>query len=394
MVLWHDDNIKQMVFQVKNYLSTLKKAENFMNFKMVLFILIYTVYTHEIFPVTIQIDKIETSDHTKITFFSDQHKKSSGEEEQITSLIDFLQEQSDNHSFHFLVEQASELNKSFASGYETLYTLDKHIEQVRPLMTHVRLDNIEIRHAAGPAMDILNYYEDYKNHSEYKTDDAKKMIGSITFQDVLDEFDNLKQSLASYYLNQTNQAISDIYASYIETADSNCEQFKRKILSGNGVVFEYAKVEYNKRILRMLQASNLPEEEDPAKILADSIECSFIHLFDLNLLKTILTSDSQNILVFAGGEHAREVINMLSALKAATIFQARNSVLEEKIEEDGHKTLHETVLPITGLQITQALSAQPKESSSSYVRVMCYMAMAAACYYLVFVIIPGQIVYG
>lgn len=362
-----------------------------MNFRMALLILACTVSIHETLPVIIRVGTMETFDHRKITFLSDKHVHSPAEKEQITSVINFLQEKKDTQSYHLLVEEASEVNKLSAFGYEILHTLDKYIETAQPPMTHVRLDNIEVRHTAGPVMDILNHYELCKNDGHHKTDDGKKTLGAITFQDVLDEFDSLKQSLASYYVNQKNQTIFNIYAYLIGRADRDCEQFKRKISSRSDIVFDYAKAEYNKRILESVQELHVSEEKkDPAKILGKDIEWTFNHLFDLNLLKNILTSDSQNILVFAGGDHTSVVISLLLSLDATSIFHASNYELEERIEKNGQKTCDKVMLPITGLQIVQALSAQPNKIPYC-VPIMCYMTIAAAAlYYLVFVVIPGH----
>ena len=367
-----------------------------MNFRLALLILTCTVSIHETLPVIIEVDTIETFDRRKITFFSDKHIQSPGEQEQITSLINFLQKtRATGESFHILAEQALELYKRSASSYQILYTLDKHIETAQPPMTHVKLDNIEVRCITGLVMGFLDCYEYYKDDVQYKTDSGKKTIHIITFQDILDEFDNLKQSLSSYYLGQTNQTISNIYTYLIEKADRDCEQFKRKISNRSDIVFEYAKAAYNKKVLETVQPLHVSEEKkDLAKILGKDIESTFNHLFNLNLLKNILTSDSQNILVFAGGYHTSEVISLLITLDATSIFHASNYELEERIEKTGNKTRNEVAQPITGLQIVQALSAQPKKISSC-TPIMCYMTIAAAAlYYLMFVVIPGQTLYG
>jgi hypothetical protein len=175
-----------------------------MNFKRVVFIFALLAYARNTFPFTFElivttIDKTivqsgssTPSDHTRVTFFSDEHRTSSGEPEQIATLVDYLQEQKGNQLFHILIEQASEVNKLSAYGYEVLYTLDRHIKQAQPPLTHVTLDNIEVRHSAEPSMGILKDYTRYNRYLDNKTDDAKKTIGTITFQDILDEFDQLK----------------------------------------------------------------------------------------------------------------------------------------------------------------------------------------------------------
>jgi hypothetical protein len=360
-----------------------------MNLRAVVCIFICTILTHEILPVTIQVDTLtmqtgttKSSGSTKITFFGDRHILSSSEQEQITSVIDFLQQRKNNSFYHILVEQGVAVfkNKWGTSDYRILYSLDTHIQAAKPLMTHVVLDNVEIRCFAGEARDILNNYKYYEPYTQYQTDNGEKILGTITFQDVFDEFDILKQSLDPYYVNQKNQMISDIYAHYMGMAQEYCEQLKRKIVRKNDIVFDYAKREYRQREAQEMKASQFAQD------LAKDIELTFNHLFDLNLLKNILMSSSQNILVFAGRDHTGVVMSMLARLNAIKIYQAINFVMQEKIE-DGRKTEQLTLQPITGLQITQALSAQPQ--TTSYAPTICYLTLAAATlYYLMYVVLP------
>ncbi len=371
-----------------------------MNFKHIVFVLASLAYVHSTFPFPyelivnilnkriVQIGSSTTPDYTKVTFFSDYHKKSSVEQEQITSLIHYLQEHKDVQPFHILVEEASEFHKKFASGYEILYTLNKHIKQANPPLTHVMLDNIDVRCISLFAMTILDHYDLYDQYGQYELNDAKKTIGTITFQDVLDEFDQIKQSLAGYYCNHTNQAIATIYADSIKTAEGHCQQFKRKITNASETVLAYAKAQCDKRLLACY------EQEKNMAIISNDIRLSFTPLFDLNLLKNILTSDSQNILVFAGGNHTEKVMDMLSTLKATTIFQARNAVIQDVMQKNGFTRKEEVVSPVTKEQILQALSAQPKSVLTQYAPTIGYMTMvAAALCYLLLVVLPEH-VYG
>lgn len=375
-----------------------------MNCKTVICIFICAISMHEILPVIIQIDTLTTqvgttksSGSTKITFFGDEHVMSSSEQEQITSVINFLQQGSNNNSYHILVEQAVRFEKVDVSedkwvisnrlldfDYRILHTLDKYIQAVQPSMTHVTVDNIEVRCFPGKARDILNNYKYYELYQQCAIDNGKKTMGTITFQDVFDEFDKLKQSLNSYYSTQTNQMVSDIYAHYMGVAYEYCEQLKRKIVRKNEIVFDYAKKQYRQREAQEMKSSQCAQD------LAYDIQCSFTHLFDLNLLKNILMSNSQNILVFAGRNHTKVVMSMLARLNAIKLYHAINFVMQEKIEKDGSRAEQLTLQPITGLQITQALSAQPQ--TTSYAPTICYLALATATlYYLMYIVMP---IYG
>ena len=364
-----------------------------MSFKTVVCIFICTISIHEIFPVIIQVDTLTTqtgatksSDSTKITFFGDEHVSSPSEQEQTTSVMTFLQQEK-NSSYHILVEQAAKFHKAVlpenrfnASDYRLLHTLDKRIQAVKSSMMHVMVDNIEVRYFSGLVRDILNYYKYYEPYQQCEIDNGKKTLGAIMFQDVFDEFDTLKQLLIPYYSNQTNQMVSDIYAYYMGMAHAYCEQLRRKIVRKNEIVFDYAKKEYRQRETQEMKASQVAQD------LAKDIELTFNHLFDLNLLKNILMSNSQNILVFAGHGHTSVVTSMLARLNAIKLYHAINFVMKEKIE-DGQKTEQMTLQPITGLQITQALSAQPQ--TTSYTPTICYLTLAAATlYYLMYVVMP------
>lgn len=365
-----------------------------MNLKAVACIFICTISMHEILPVTIQVDTLTTqpgttksSAGTKITFFGDRHVSSPNEQEQTTSVMTFLQQEK-NSSYHIFVEQAAKSHKAVlpenrfnASDYRLLHTLDKRIKAEKLLMPHVAVDNIEIRHLSGSAMDVLRCYKYYEPYQQCQIDNEGKTLDAIIFQDVFDEFDMLEQSLVSYYSNQTNQMVSEIYAHYIGIAHEYCEQLKRKIIRKNEIVFDYAKKEYRQREAQEMKSSQVAQD------LAKDIELTFNHLFDLNLLKNILMSSSQNILVFAGRDHTKVVTSMLARLNAMKLYHAVNFVMQEKIEKDGQKVEQLTLQPITGLQITEALSAQPQ--TTSYVPTICCLTLAAATlYYLMYVVMP------
>lgn len=368
-----------------------------MNFKRVVFVFALLAYTPNTFSFTfelivttvntmiIQNGSSTSSDCARVTFFSDYHRMSSGEQEQIATLVDYLQEQKDNQLFHIFIEQASEINRLSAYGYEVLCMLDRHIKQVQPPLTHVTLDNVEVRHSAGPGMDILKDYTYGDRYMEHQTDDAKKTIGTITFQDILDEFNQLKQSLATYYCSHKNEAIAKIYTDCMKRADSHYEQLKRKISNSNNTVLAYAQEQYNQRRRAL---NGLKQEEMDREVVSSDIELSFMDLFDLNLLKSILTSDSRNILVFAGGEHTRTVASMLSTLQASTIFHIKNAIIQPVLQKNGFTRNEEVVSPVTGNQIIQALSAQPKSTLARYAPTVGYMTMAVAVlYYLLFVVL-------
>jgi hypothetical protein len=350
------------------------------NLKAVVFVFVLTSYMTELLSVIIQVDTfivqkgIHTiSDNTKITLFADKHTRSPFEKEQIESVLSFLQTSKNTHNYHLLVEQALVLYKlhasqgMLASGYEILCTLDNHIKKAQ---LPVKLDNIEVRYVTGLVNGILNYYHYHKDCGSYMADEINKTIDSITFQDLFDEFDTINKNLAQYYVGHVNKRISEMYTHYTEIANDRYEKLGRMIKHKDKNVFEYAKEEYDSRLSK--KPSVAKESEKNIKALAKAIELTFIHLLDLNLLKAILTSTSQNILVFAGGDHTREVIKMLYWLQATNVYQMINSV--------NTSTCHTmTLLPITGKQVSQALYAElPKPNfMPTYARVVVGVSLVA-----------------
>jgi D-mannonate dehydratase len=119
-------------------------------------------------------------------------------------------------------------------------------------------------------------------------------------------------------------------------------------------------------------------------MIADTIKNSFTHLVDLNLLRVIVTSNRRNIIVFAGGDHTKEVIRMLHHLKATTIYQAINLYSrQETVLDNGCTSSIAEKLPVTRQQILHALSAQPEERRSlfSYIPTMLRCAGVFAALY-------------
>lgn len=337
-----------------------------MNFKTVLLAFISITYTHDTLPFITQVDTIRTTEQKRIIFLADAHEKSFAEKDQTCCLIDFLQQNKES-GFHILIEQAAPIDKLQASEYEILFRLDEHIQQAEPPLTHVLLENIEIRHVMTAAYSILKCKEPslYNKYRDFKVSDAQKTIGSITFQDIIDEFNTNKESLSDYYANHTNEALVTIYKNHMDIVNEYFEQFQQKLRSISSVtipVLDYAKTAYS---------HNLLEANDA---LAETISDTFLHLLDLHIVRTILTSHRDTIIVVAGRAHTSKILFMFKYLKASSVYNRSSISIEEITEEDGSTTqiLHKQ--PVSANKITKGLMTQslpPVTTNYAIPSIMC-----------------------
>jgi len=313
-----------------------------MNIKPVLFIIASIITTNYTFSTTIKVDTLVLSKQKKITFLSDNHNESLVEKEQTGCLLDFFQERKEsNTSLHILIEQASKLFNS--SEFSIVFKLNENIEQAQPPLNNVTLQNIEIRYPAIIACGLLLSLapENYDNRKEYIIDNSTKTVGSLNFQDILNNLDTVKQSLADYYLNHDDKVIANVYARHIVYSNDYYDSFKQTIdqlHSKHTSILEYTKKENG-------------QKSSEGKALAKRIEIIFNPLLNLHILQNILESDHENILVFAGRTHTRDTISMLYELEANSIYRS---------EEYADKR------PSTTLEIIEGLSAQPKTFTDTF----------------------------
>lgn len=327
-----------------------------MQLKAILFTLASITYIHNTIAFTFQVDRIITTDQKKITFLADGHAQSPYDKEQIDCILNFLH-QNNESDFHVLIEQAAPIDKKYASAYEMLFRLDEYIKKANPPLTHVNLENIEIRHIMGAASHILESDQPYvcNTYRDLTIDDTQKTFGTITFQDILDEFNTNKELLSDYYLNNLDEAIATIYDQHMQCANEQYEQLQKKLDSipsyATTTVLAYAQKQY-------VLTKTLETNKELAKTMSDA----FLHVLDLHILQTILTSKSNNIIVVAGGAHTKKIIPLLTEhLKASCLYSEKNHYcLIEAEQEDGSKQKMIQKKPVTTAQMLRGLSDKPE----------------------------------
>ena len=327
--------------------------------RVLLFICIF--YMGYMKPVIIQVDTIKTANDKIITFLHDKHNQSPEEQGQLRGILNFLQQNKEpQSSFHILIEQVSSLGTLPSSEYAILSRMSECIQQAMPSFTHVTVEDMEVRHIANAAYGILTsempeVYDSYFMHP-IKID-VDKTIGTINFQDILDEFDQLEQLLSGYYLNHMNKVVSGIYTSSMRQASESYNQFKRNLAhvpSRDITILNYAKAQCDQDTSRN------------SKILAENILYSFRKFLDLRILQNILTTTSKNIIVVAGYNHVQNIINMLYNLEVSSMYHAINNIHEQ---------------PVAINQIVQGLSNQLKLPTTTYTATLTYVVTTVILLY-------------
>ncbi len=324
--------------------------------------LICSLSVHPIAPVIMRVDTEMIGEDKIVAYLSDDHVRVPEEEEQLHAIIDSLhQREKNNSSTHFLIEQPIWLADIFGCSSQILFRLSKYIEQATPKLTLTTVENLEIRHLAGAVYNMLLFPVPYQlnPYREQNIDSMEKTLGSITFQDVLNDFTQIKQVLASCFLQQDNSIMSNIYAKHINRADSYYEKFlqqmKKDDIPLDTLVLKYAK-------------KNSLEKTEP---LATSIFDTFVPLFDLHTVHKIVTSEHKNIVVVAGGFHT------LSASQALDNFNNVTSLYSA-----GKSISIDYQNPITRAQLQQSLSMQKKSLMSRYAPTVIKSSLTIALCYL------------
>lgn len=279
-----------------------------------------------------------------ITYLADNHDLGVAEEGQLGGIIDFLQKrEKTNDVTHILIEQPSWIYDNSECNSQVLSQLSKRIQQASPKLTLATCENIDIRHISNAAYDMLTspvlyQFNDYRNRAIHDT--TQKTFGAITFQDVLDEFDQYEQSFSDYYLQQ-DSAIADIYQTCIAKAQEEHNQLL-KIMNNNNISF-------SDRILKYAKQNSLVKKAS----LADVLLCAFRPFVDLHIIRTLFTSSHKNIIVAAGYGHIQRTYFSLRNLNAFPLYSIG------KFSEQYPK-------PITINQLREGLSMQKGSFISLY----------------------------
>ncbi|MBA2306865.1 hypothetical protein H0W26_01870, partial [Candidatus Dependentiae bacterium] len=237
--------------------------------------LVCLLSVHQAIPVLVQVDTLKTIDKT-FTFYSDKHVQVPEEQEQLDALIDSLQHsEKTNDPQHIFIEQpALWFTNLFGCASKTLLNLPKQIDQATPKFSLTNWENLDIRHISSTAYSMLTFPATFllSLHTERTIDPTEKILGTFTFQDVLDEFVHIKQLLADYYLQQENIVVSDLYAKHITQADKDYSRLVHWIqkydISLDTSVVKYTQENYSFR-----------EKEDLGVMIIDA----FCPLFDLHI---------------------------------------------------------------------------------------------------------------
>jgi len=318
----------------------------------------YMGYTE---PGIVRIDTIKTVDDKRITFLSDHHELNLGEQEQLDGIIDWLQQREKaNEPTHILLEQISWLADIYGCSSKVLFSLPKKIQQAMPPLTLTTFENIDIRHVANFADDILTFLIPHQMNRDPERiiDTTQKTLATLTFQDVLDEFNQTKQSLSDYYLSHNNSVMSGIYTKHITWADESykilLQIMKNNEINPNTFVLKYAK-------------KNCLMKKTP---LASVIRNSILPLCDLHIIRTLLTSPHKNMVVVAGALHTGSAHSALYKLNASDLYSAGTTIIINP-------------KPITNSQLQRGLSVQKHSLMRLHAPVMVKSTIAVVlCYFL------------
>lgn len=308
----------------------------------------------------VRVDTISTVDDKRITFLGDNHGLNEGEHEQVNGILDFLRQcEKNNKPTHILLEQASWLGDVFGCESEVLFSLSKQIKQKTSNFTCVTFENIDIRYAANFARDILIFPVPHQMDREPDRiiDTTQKTLSTLTFQDVLDEFNQIKESLSAYYSQQNNPVVSEVYTKHITWADTHYKKLLQ-IMENDGISPDTFILKYAKKNCLIKKAP-----------LASTILETFSRLCDLHIIRTLSTSPHKNMVVMAGFQHTEHANLALQDFSAFSLYSA------------GKDTTKYTRL-ITSAQLRQGLFAQEPSSMAIYPVISKGATAVVLCYFL------------
>ncbi len=270
-------------------------------------------------PGIVRIDTIRTVDNKKVTFLADNHGCNERAEEQLAGILELLQHNEKmNKPTHILIEQVSWLADIYGCDAKVLFSLPKQIEQAIPKMTQTTFENIDIRHVANFAIDILTFLIPHQMDREPTRiiDTTQKTLSTLNFQDMLDEFNQIKESLSEYYSQQNNTVMSEIYTKHMTWADAQykklLEIMKKDNISADTFILKYAK-------------KNCLMKKAP---LATAVKDTFSRLCDLHIIRTLASAPDKNMVVMAGFWHTQYAESALKQLGAYSLYSEGKAITE------------------------------------------------------------------
>jgi len=331
--------------------------------------LICILYIGHTEPGIVRIDTIRTVDDRKITFLGDNHGLNEGEQEKIDCVMGWLQDnEKTGDPIHVLIEQPSWFFDIFECDSEILFHLPKRIQQAIPKCTLTTHENLEIRHVANAAHDILTFLVPYQlnPYRDSIIDTTEKTLGTLTFQDVLNEFVRMKQFFSDYYLQQNNVVIAGIYNRSIVDADFYYKHILRIIkedeISPEGSILKYTK----------------KNSLNKTALLAKAVHKTFSPFFDLHAIRTLLTTSHKNIIVVAGFWHTHNIMSALHQFDVYPLYSAGKDICQD------HKL-------VSIAQIQQGLSMQKQSLMRMYAPMIVKKTIAVAVCYLLYITIMQTI---
>lgn len=289
------------------------------NRKAVILFFICIFYLGHIEPGIVRVDTLKTVDDKNITLLGDEHGLNVTAEEQVSEILKFLHQcEKNNKSTHVLIEQPSSwISSLLGCQDDLLVSLPKKIEQAQPKLTLTTCENIEVRRISAAARDVVEC--PYSVNNKCVIDGTKKMLGTFTFQDVLDEFAHTKQMLSDYYSLSQNDAVAAIYTNFVTQADTHYKELMR-IIKNKNIALDTCILGYAKNIGLLERAP-----------LASAVLDTFSPIFDLNAIRVVLTSSHKNMIVVAGAYHTGSIYSSLYKLDAFPLysFEFENGRSEE-----------------------------------------------------------------
>ena len=187
----------------------------------------------------------------------------------------------------------------------------------------------------------------------------KYALKDITFQQVIDEFNNNKAMLQDLFRSIEHTGVQKNYDQIMEKTTNNLKILK--------TLLTYHLATLNIKILHYKKVAGTNAITDAiAKAILDSSS----PLIELNILHKTITSYHHALAIIAGYHHTSKVTSMLLDAHARSIYSAGSPL---------------SPTPITAHELTTALTTQPHSRLVKYgpLSIACCLITAASyyCYY-------------
>lgn len=241
---------------------------------------------------------VQVGPKKKVIFLEDDHPFDEPSNQQYQDFLQSLRE-ADQKGFryHILVEQPESgvvLEEDFASVLS-------HISQGyhREHFKNITIENIEVRCAANLAVFLLSKDRAlFRKKHLFLSGNKILQVGKTTFYDVAEEFYDLYTKLQPFIETLSNQELKLECQKKLKSALEYFGYFLDK--------FEKYSINFRNYIWRF--SPHLNEKDDIfSQSLMRPLVYAFTPLFDLNLIKTILNSKYDNLIVIAGEFHTNFV---------------------------------------------------------------------------------------